>query len=828
MKRRISRIVTFVAICLFAIIYLAGCAKTVNLKHTGFEEGSKDSIKGWILYDYHELHGDPLRTIFDIVPGGVSGNCLKIESKNLNDARVYQEIKVKRNTTYKITVYVKTENVEEGAGVNISAIDCADVPTESVFGTNSEWQELTVYAKTGPKQRSLQLSLGLGGYGSESSGVAYFDNVSVEVAKKVPQGARVLNVEPRKSSDDKDGKTKHETLMQFLFITALASLLIYIVALCLKSDKENFTNKEALSYEITRPGKRDWIIIGVMTLVCALFSYYKLGDMKAASNYWKVTEAGEYVIVEFDSVKNVRRIAYSCNIPATASYRVLYEDENGEFKQTSTLTQKAFFEWEVFKTNFTTKRVKIEARSTGLGINEVGFFETDEDGNLKQIPVKVVEQKYTEVEGYGKPEYLFDEQDTVPVARTYMNGTYFDEVYFPRTAYEHIHGLKIYETTHPPMGKNFIALGIKIFGMNPFGWRFMGTLAGVLLVPIMYLFALKLFKKRFYAFIAAFLMMFDFMRLAQTRLATIDSYSCLFVLLMYYFMYDYFVVKSYDLTFRRSLRPLIFAGLAFGLGAAAKWTSLYAGAGLALLFFLAKYAEAEDYIAKRTSSPDNTKTWWLKNNFLPTCLACVVLFVVIPGIIYVLSYIPYIPSSGGKGLWDIVIDNQKHMYKYHANLNAKHSFGSPWWSWPIMVRPIWYFIKDGSSPMRSTIVSFGNPAIWWVGIVAIGYTAFMAWKKRDKYMIPVIVGYGLQYFPWILVTRVAFIYHYFTAVPFMILMIVYAIKNLLEDGIIKKSTVWLYLGVVLVLFVMYYPVLTGLEVKRSFVDMLKIFSTWVF
>lgn len=95
-------------------------------------------------------------------------------------------------------------------------------------------------------------------------------------------------------------------------------------------------------------------------------------------------------------------------------------------------------------------------------------------------------------------------------------------------------------------------------------------------------------------------------------------------------------------------------------------------------------------------------------------------------------------------------------------------------------------------------------------------------------MIPVIVGYGLQYFPWILVTRVAFIYHYFTAVPFMILMIVYAIKNLLEDGIIKKSTVWLYLGVVLVLFVMYYPVLTGLEVKRSFVDMLKIFSTWVF
>ena len=42
------------------------------------------------------------------------------------------------------------------------------------------------------KQRSLQLSLGLGGYGSESSGVAYFDNVSVRLLKGSSRA--VLNV----------------------------------------------------------------------------------------------------------------------------------------------------------------------------------------------------------------------------------------------------------------------------------------------------------------------------------------------------------------------------------------------------------------------------------------------------------------------------------------------------------------------------------------------------------------------------------------------------------------------------------------------------------
>ena len=31
---------------------------------------------------------------------------------------------------------------------------------------------------------------------------------------------------------------------------------------------------------------------------------------------------------------------------------------------------------------------------------------------------------------------------------------------------------------HPPVGKWLIALGIKLFGDNEFGWRFMGALLG--------------------------------------------------------------------------------------------------------------------------------------------------------------------------------------------------------------------------------------------------------------------------------------------------------------------------------------------------------------
>jgi dolichyl-phosphate-mannose--protein O-mannosyl transferase len=92
--------------------------------------------------------------------------------------------------------------------------------------------------------------------------------------------------------------------------------------------------------------------------------------------------------------------------------------------------------------------------------------------------------------------------------------------------------------------------------MNTFGWRIVGTLTGVIMIPIMYLFGKKLFQKRFYAFCSAFLMMFDLMHFAQTRLATIDSYTALFVMLMYYFMTDYYLQKSYQKGFYKSLKPL--------------------------------------------------------------------------------------------------------------------------------------------------------------------------------------------------------------------------------------------------------------------------------
>lgn len=790
MKKSTGLKAILILITVFMLTSLTACGSggEISLENTNFEEGMTDvgGITGWQRYDYYgKMAADNPYTVFSATENGYEGGAVCIENKQLNDARIFQHVHAAKGTKYKVTAMIKTENVSEaGAGANISVKDYAGI-SERVIGT-TDWKEITLYVDV-TMSGGFDICMSLGGYSAESTGKAYFDNVTIEKVSSIPSGASSVIVYDSSLSSDEavkedDGSIPWlDNLFKVLFFVALGGLAVYVVILCRKTDKLRYKKGMSLSVARGKPDKYDWIIIGVMTLAIGIISFVNLGDTKAASNYWKAQNNGEYVIVEFDEKTEVNRYSYSSNIPASGKYTIYYQDDAGDYVYAADITKGTFFEWSYKDATFATKRIKIVAETAGLAVNEVAFFSRNAEGEYQIINVNVVEEQGEERSTSGTPGCLFDEQDAAASTRTYMNGTYFDEIYFPRTAYEHINGLSVYENTHPPLGKLFIALGIKIFGMNPFGWRFMGTLLGVLLVPVMYLFALKIFKKRLYAFSAAFLMMFDFMRFTQTRLATIDTYSVLFVLLMYYFMYDYFTTKSYDLRFVQSLKPLAFCGLFFAVGIASKWTSMYAGAGLAFLFFLSKYLEYQD-IEKRRHKWSQDKKPWILVNFGGTCLACMVFFIIIPVIIYTLCYIPYKAGNPDNGLISIMLQNQESMYNYHSNLNATHSFSSSWWKWPIMIRPIWYYVRpEVAVGMRSTIVSFGNPAVWWTGIAAIVASMIIAWKKRDKKMTVIFVAFALQFCPWMLVTRCTFIYHFFTSVPFVILMIVYCAKYFIES-----------------------------------------------
>lgn len=833
MKKKTIKLFSIFLLLAVVFTFFTSCSgKDDNLiENPDFKKGEGASIGSWEQYNYHkDFENDSSRTQISLVDMGFDGQCVKIESKGDNDARIYQEIPVKGKAKYKVKFDALYENVskgasDSGAGLNISTKDGygATERTGGLYGTIDKWHTITAYFTTEEKMESVELTIGIGGYSAESSGTVYIDNVKVEEVKSIPEGASVFEA---KGKID----TGASIWFKMLFAVLAIGTIAFVIFVCIKADKENAIKSNPLSQKNPFLGKKDLIILLVMVTVCSIFSFWDLGNAYGPETFWKAEQKGEYVIVEFEKETDVSRMAYLSNIPKSGSYSLYCENsETGEFEKIEYIEQGTFFEWEFNDITFTTKKVKVVAEVPGLAVNELGFFSKNARGQYERVKLSVKETSYNKERNKdSNPAMLFDEQDMVEPYSSYRSSTYFDEIYFPRTAYESINGYDIYEVTHPPMGKNIMALGVQIFGMNPFGWRFMGTLFGVGLVPLMYLLGLKLFKKRTYAFAAAFLIMFDFMRLAQTRLATIDSYSAFFIVCMYYFMYDYFTQKSYEKSFIKSLKPLLLSGIMFGLGASTKWVCIYTGVGLAFMFFLAKYLEFDDVSRGRVIG--QTKKTWLLGNFLPTCGACVIFFVVIPAAIYTLSYIPYM-ASNDKGLIDIVLDNQEYMFEYHSGLTAGHSYGSAWYTWPVNLRPIYYYSgAQANLPngIDTSIVSMGNPLVWWTGLACIFPAAFYAWKKRDKGMMMAFIGYAVQFLPWVLVTRVCFIYHYFTAVPFMIFMIVYVIKNLLEDRVINKQVVWIYLALVLLLFIMFYPVLTAREVSREYINSLRWFSTWSF
>lgn len=350
---------------------------------------------------------------------------------------------------------------------------------------------------------------------------------------------------------------------------------------------------------------------------------------------------------------------------------------------------------------------------------------------------------------------LFAPDASVPEEPDWYNSAYFDEIYHARTAQEHIEGLEPYEWTHPPLGKLIIGLGIRMFGLNPFGWRFMGTLFGVLMLPILYIFLKNLFGKTPVAVCGTALFAADFMHLTQTRIATIDTYGVFFVLTSYFFFYRWLSASATPR--RRRERPgegylsLALSGVFFGLGCASKWTVIYAGAGLAVLYVI------HLILRFRAWQPEKggPRRWaWL----LKTLGVSVLAFLIIPGIIYTLAYWPYAAARGvtvslssvfrgfGESLpvffqnvWGkltqgamfqakaipadtlsgIMVKNQWDMFNYHQGIHSTHAFSSQWYQWLVDARPILYFSKSPAAGSIRSFASFNNPLISWAGLGAI-------------------------------------------------------------------------------------------------------------
>ncbi len=613
-------------------------------------------------------------------------------------------------------------------------------------------------------------------------------------------------------------------ILPVVFLILAIALVFFFFALYLRLFKQE--NPVADVYEretasLSYPRRRfpmtskDALPLILITVIYAAVVFYGLGDRQDPESFCHFSEKGRYVIVELPEETPVSRVMYYSGL-YTGNYFLQYSLDGKTYTDESTMEQKYsdIFKWNEASLNVANKPAKyirIIVDDT-LEMGELAIYGAD--GNRISPDVMKFDAGCAT---------LFDEQDTVPDVMTYMNSAYFDEIYHARTAYENIRNIKPYENTHPPLGKLIIGLGIRAFGLNPFGWRFMGTLFGVLMLPFFYIFIKNLFGSTAISTCGTLLFAFDFMHFVQTRIATIDTYGVIFIILMYWCMYRYITAARDDpyMKKRQEVVPLFLSGLFFGIGAACKWTAIYAGGGLAVIWLLFRIARGRELI--KTGHREEHRRELISN-----ILQCVLFFVIIPAAIYYASYYPYGKAEGmsGFGMYlnrdyaKIVLDNQSSMLRYHEGVHATHPYSARWYQWIVDGRPILYFLRSLPNNMKSAFAAFMNPLVCWGGLLAIFAMGWKTVKFKDGKAMFILLGYLAQLLPWVFITRITFEYHYFPCLIFLVFAICHIFNSFRLRDENWKPKVYGATALCMLLFIVFYPVLTGVPVPRAYSDLL--------
>jgi dolichyl-phosphate-mannose-protein mannosyltransferase len=403
------------------------------------------------------------------------------------------------------------------------------------------------------------------------------------------------------------------------------------------------------------------------------------------------------------------------------------------------------------------------------------------------------------------------------------NEVVFDEVHFGKfisAYYTH----EYYFDIHPPLGKMMIAGFGRIFDFKPdFSFpeigkkfpdngykalRFLPTFASALLPLVFFLLALELGLSQKGATTAGVLIAFENGILSQTRYILLDAFLLLFgcLALLFYFRYRN----------HRQWQSLLLAGIFGGLAISIKWTGLT---------FLALPGILELIDAVRLRKP---------LHLAPGIVALIAVPLLLYLAVFAVHFSLLTKSGGGDAfmtpefrstlqgsqeygdtslktptLLGKFAELNAEMYQSNQRLTATHPYGSVWYQWPLMLRPIFYWVHD-----HERIYFLGNPLIWWGSTAAIiaALGMLVAGEIKNRKLLAILLGgYLLNLLPFIGIHRVMFLYHYLGALLFAILILVF----LLEDFKVSRKSYIILCILAALTFLFFAPLTYGLNLSPA-------------
>lgn len=420
------------------------------------------------------------------------------------------------------------------------------------------------------------------------------------------------------------------------------------------------------------------------------------------------------------------------------------------------------------------------------------------------------------------------------------NQTVFDEVHFGKFVSGYLAGEYFFDI-HPPLGKLLFYGAATLGGFGPefafdnigttfpnnhyLALRFLPTLAGVLLPLIIFGIALKLRLSLAASFLAGILVALDNALIIQSRFILLDAF-----LLLFGFAAIFFYLKFSESIEQQKDRFLFLwlAGIFGALSGSIKWT------GFGFLGFIV--------ILELFRARPNFNLLKLGKERAKRALLYLFFLVAIPFLIYfsIFTVHFYLLSKSGPGdafmsgnFQKTLLDSRYQsdptfhsigtfkkfaelnlqMYSANQRLAATHPYGSQWYTWPLLVRPVYFWNKAEAQNRGETaerkIYLLGNPLIWWTSTIAILLLLinFLAnlWNKKysSRKALWILGAYFLNLLPFMGVQRVMFLYHYFVPLVFAILGLAYMV-----DQTKKPLRLVITLTTLAVFFSLYFAPLT--------------------
>lgn len=201
----------FTTMVLLIALTVVSCAENTNYIFNGsFELLIDGEPSNWMREAYDKSPG---ASKFRVETEGAKfgEKYVTIINNKLNDSRYSQIVLVEENKKYKLSCYIKTENVsEEGKGANLSVAE-QTVTSKRIKGTTDDWEYVELYVITESGVDRIKVTVGLGGYSGMSTGKASFDNVTMEEVETIPEGAprAVVKAQNTKKSSNNSNNTNN-------------------------------------------------------------------------------------------------------------------------------------------------------------------------------------------------------------------------------------------------------------------------------------------------------------------------------------------------------------------------------------------------------------------------------------------------------------------------------------------------------------------------------------------------------------------------------------------------------------------------------------------